>query len=277
MKRSISFFILLISIGLSCSPSNEEQPIKKVNPYSAKLNETPTFIPLDREVLSGLNLKSVKDHRQPNRRLFQKKLIGGDELSVYIVSSETASAQQNNYGIDEFIYLLNGRSRLNPTNGTEVIFSKGDYFVTPRGFTGEWETLGGNEFLIELSIVSSTRAKNNAKNTLPVQIPTSLISGFGIKNTESINAIGRYKNIAYSGSELNVFILGESPQNRRINTDKEQVIQVLSGMVTIIGKEGGEYQFYSGDWLMIPKGVEATWRTEAHGLFRWLSIKQAQL
>ena len=75
--------------------------------------------------------------------------MGGKDLSVYAVSSETATTQQDNYEMEEFIKLINGRSRMNPINGDKEIFETGDSCIAPKGITGRWETIGGDEFLIE--------------------------------------------------------------------------------------------------------------------------------
>jgi len=261
-------YLLLIScLFLGC---NESKTKEENNIVENKVQALKPIL-LDKRALAGLDLKPVKNANDPDRRLFQKKLIGGDELSVYIVSSETATAQQDNYGMEEYIYLLNGRSRMNPKNGPEVIFEKGDHFIAPKGFTGEWETIGGKEFLIELSVIATKRSekKDSDKSNLPYLIDKKVLAGFGIERTEN----GYFQNKVYAGRELTVNIFGEQPVNREITTpENEQIIHILSGGLTLTQADGKKANFLAGDFFMLPKGYVGTWSSEGHGLFRYMKI-----
>ena len=231
-------------------------------------------IRLDREAISGIGLKPVKNADQPDRRLFQKRLIRGTELSVYVVSSETATAQQTNYGMEEFIKLVNGRSRMNPENGDEVIFETGDSFIAPKGFTGEWETIGGSEFLIELSIISTDRVDGDISKlkTLPYLLNKKARSGVdessAMDDSNSIIITELYKGI-----ELSIHHKRITPQTIEItNPMQEHVVEVLSGKI-IITPIGGEAEtFLSGDYYMIPKDFVGKFRYEGHGEVRTMNI-----
>jgi len=105
---------------------------------------------VSKSTLSGVGLKPVKLRDQPERAFFQKNLYRGPELSVYVVSSESWPGKVNNFSIDEFIYMLNGKARVKAEGGEDHIFYTGEHFFAPKGFTGEWEILAGNNLHYEL-------------------------------------------------------------------------------------------------------------------------------
>ena len=87
---------------------------------------------------AGYGLKRVKNAADPDRRLHQKQLYQGKDLAVYVVSSETKTAQWEGYAIDEFIEVLDGRARLRPEETDEDDFYyAGQYFLVPEGYRGD--------------------------------------------------------------------------------------------------------------------------------------------
>ena len=259
-------FLLIIILGISCGEQKKEIESKKFNGIPV--------IRLDREAISGIGLKPVKNNDQLDRRLFQKRLIRGSELSVYVVSSETATAQQDNYGMEEFIKLVNGRSRMNPVNGDEVIFETGDSFVAPKGFTGEWETIGGHEFLIELSVISTQRVKGKTdkSKTLPYLIDKELRSGVRFQKIKGYSNSKIFNEI-YNGIELTIILIATKPKEyKELEPMQEQVVEVLSGMITITPNGSKSELFLSGDYYMIPKGFIGTFKYEGHGMVRTMHI-----
>lgn len=261
MKLKYTIFLVLVLLSLNVK--SQSQVIKP--------------IPVDKEVLSGLNLKAVKNKDQPDRRLFQKNIFWGKEIGVFIVSSETASARQENYAMEEFLYLLNGRSRMNPDNGDEIIFKTGDYFVAPKGFTGEWETQGGGEFILELSVIARNRpeVEVNPDLTLPVALDRNLLSGYDMPSIENGKSA---KKVLYAGLELTVEVeIHKNGIQSVEESKKEQLLQVLSGKLTITDAEGEVHTFYRGEWFILPQGFEGQWEMQAHGLFRTLRITRSDL
>jgi len=127
----------LLLIVLSCNNAPDIVPI-----------EAPVIKPLlvDKEVLSGIGLKQVTNANEPDRELFQQNIFRGNDISVYVVSSETASASHDNYSIDEFIYLVNGSAQISTEGESLQTFSTGDFFVAPKGLKGEWETHGATNY-----------------------------------------------------------------------------------------------------------------------------------
>ncbi len=241
----------------------------------AQKNTTIKVIPVDKSALSGIDLKPVKNDNQPERRLFQRNIMWGRELGVFVVSSETATAHQDNYAMEEFIFLLNGRSRMNPENGEEVLFNTGDYFVAPKGFTGEWETQGGDEFLIELSVIATDRpeVEIDKTKTLPFALDKDKLSGYGIELEEDQDAV---RSLLFKGVELTAEVEVQKAGSYAMSRNtKESLVQVLSGMVEIIDADGESNTFYKGDWFILPQGFTGNWESKAHGLFRSLQITRS--
>lgn len=230
-------------------------------------------IPIDKEALSGLNLKPVVNAEQPERKLFQKNLFIGKEIGVFIVASETADADWENYSVDEFIFVLNGRARLHPKGSKQVYFNKGDFFVAPKGYKGVWETQGGKSFYHELAVVALNRIKtDNASGKLPVIISKEKLDGIGIsKNKED-----GYNDLLFEGIDLTVTAKSEKPLLKQINTKKEQLIYVLAGKVTLTSHSKKEHTFYTNEFFVLPKGFTGTWKSEGHELFRSLHVAKTK-
>lgn len=265
--KHYSFLFLLLLIISSCGE------YKTVDLVPKEFKGIP-IIRLDKEAVSGIGLKPVQNKDQPERRLFQKRLIRGSDLSVYVVSSETATAQQNNYGMEEYIKLINGQSRMNPINGEEVIFETGESFIAPKGFTGEWETLGGDEFLIELSIITTDRVNGDVSEpkTLPYLLDKKARSGL-VRFSATENSDSKLTHKLYAGIELTVTLENITPQTIEISHPmQEQIVEVLSGKITITPKKGSPEAFVHGDYFMIPRGFIGTFEYEGHGIVRTMHI-----
>ena len=245
-----------------------------VNSGLAQNSQPPNrAIPLDQRALSGLDLAPVSNPSQPDRRLFQKKLLGGNDISVYIVSSETASAVQTDYGIDEFIFLINGRARINPDQGEEVFFTPGDFFMVPRGFDGEWETQGGTEFYHELSVITSRRAEVvDSTLQLPMIIDKNKLAGIDLTPSEAKPGVEFYRDEIYRGTELNIDLEAIESGIYEMEDGQEQLVYVIAGSVDVINSDGESQSFYSGDFFVLPQGFTGSLDCEGHHLFRSLRV-----
>jgi len=269
--KKILFLSTLFCLSLIACQEKQEQP-------KVAKEEKPIIKPLllDKATLSGLNLKSVTNQSQPERRLFQKNLYRGPEISVYVVSSETAEADWDNYGIDEFIYVLNGRARLRPRNGKERFYYPGDFFFAPKGYTGEWETQGGTEFYHELSVIATQRPKEKVDSLQqPYLVDKMKLAGRGITPIEQ-GENEAYKDVLLEGAELDIHLEGELETTKNITTPlKEQLIYIVSGTLNLT-PTGGEIQtFYTGDFLVLPTGFTGKWESKGHRLFRSLRVYKA--
>ncbi|MEM6348151.1 MAG: cupin domain-containing protein [Bacteroidota bacterium] len=260
MSKLSLCLILLLGFVYSLSAQNDTEEI--IRPLL-----------LDKATLSGEDLKPITNPNEPERQFFQKNLYRGPEISVYIVSSETWPGQMNNFGIDEFLFVLNGRARISPLHGTERVFQRGDYFFAHRGYTGGWETQG--EYYYELSVITTQRADSSEKLTgrLPELLDRAKLSGFGLTKVDSSGSAERYHDVLASGVELSVSVEAETPQKREIaNPLPEQLVGVLTGKIILTAADGQSDTFYAGDWFVLPQGFTGSWESMGHRHCRTLRI-----
>lgn len=232
---------------------------------------------LDAAYLSGLNLKSVTNANQPDRKLFQKRLYRGTDISIYIVSSESASANHESYGMEEFLYLINGAARMKPKQGAERYYYTGDFFIAPKGYIGEWETIGATDFHHELSVISTKRNKKEANpdKLLPVLIDKKILSGIGMTKINTAETL--YRDTIYQGHELTIITEAEAASNKTIDQAlDEQLIYVIAGAVNIIDKANQSQTFYAGDFFVLPANFTGQWKSSGHQLFRSMRISKSK-
>ena len=234
----------------------------------------PEPILIDKSTLSGIGLKRIELDDQPGRKFFQKNLYRGEELSVYVVSSQSWPGRMDNFAIDEYIYMLNGKARVKPDGGEDHFFRSGEHFFAPKGYTGEWEIIAGDNYHYELSIITTPRADSVilSRDMIPQLLDKDQLSGTQI----ALNEEGYVEQELIKGDELTLTLHGEKPGEREISEGEEQVICLLSGQAQISLPEGSEKTFYTGDYLILPKGLTGTWRSEGHGLVKYLTIKQTK-
>ena len=140
---------------------------------------------LDKSTLSDLGLKKIKLKNEPERDFFQKRLYGGKEISVYVVSSETWEAPFDAFWFDEFILMLHGQALV--TIGDEKIkLYSGERVFSPKGFPGSWKVEIGDYHHYELSVITNQRADSTKISPLkgPMVLDESKLSGAHIELDE---------------------------------------------------------------------------------------------
>jgi len=265
MKKFSRFYVLalLLVFSIHTHVFAQTDTIKVISP-----------ILLNKETLSGVGLQKVQLKNEPEREFFQKRLFRGEDISIYVVSSETWKTSMENFPFDEFVYILNGRANVQPKDGNQQIFNSYEFFTIPKGFTGTWEVLAGNNYHYELSVIATKRATVENTNTIktPILLDKSKVSGVDI----NLNEAGLFKEVLSEGAELTVVLKAEKP--RKVDNmirKKDQLIGVLSGQVLIKNFTGEEKTFYTGDFFILPKGFEGVWETSGHGLFRSIVVERS--
>ncbi|WP_430412541.1 cupin domain-containing protein [Kordia sp.] len=216
--------------------------------------------------LSGLDIPKVTLKAHPERAYFQKRIYKGSDLSIFILSSETATNTIANFPIDEFVYYLKGKAEITTKNDQKITFLSGDYICVPKGFSGTWINNGGNTYHLELSVISNKRAAKETISTpnIPFLLNRELLSG--IENSSKETSL-------FSGVELNMKTVSEKAGLKEISkTNTDQFIHVLDGIVTIIPKNGASETYLRGDFFILPKGFSGSWKTEAQDTFRMLLV-----
>ncbi|MEM9919009.1 MAG: cupin domain-containing protein [Bacteroidota bacterium] len=222
-------------------------------------------------LLSGLDIPRLKLENHPERAYFQKRIYKGSELSVFILSSETALNEIKNFPIDEFVYYLNGKAEIVPQEGDALSFYAGDYLFVPKGFSGNWTNNGGNTYHLELSVISNRRANSTmiSEAKMPFVLDRALMSGIGLTAIDTAT----YRDVLYEGVELDVVTESEKSNKREIlNSEKEVFIHVLNGSLTLRAKNGEANTFYSGDFFVLPKGFTGRWESKGQNLLRILKV-----
>lgn len=256
-KLSIIFVLFLLVIGIQ-------------NQTSAQNILKPIL--LDKSTLSGIGLDKVSLNAEPEREFFQKRLLRGDDISVYVVSSQSWTTRMDNFAIDEVVFMLNGKALITPDQGQKMEFQSNEFFFIPKGYTGKWQIQANDSYHYELSVISTQRApKPDPNKTLPELLDKDAISGVQI----ALDASGDYKKVLAKGNELTVSLNAEKPKEIKFSEPaKERLIYVLSGQVVITDNEDSEYTFHTGDFFVLPKGFIGKWNSQGHGLFKSLVVEK---
>lgn len=223
------------------------------------------------ELLSGLNIPPLELKAHPERAYFQRRVYQGQELSVYILSSETALNEITDFPIDEFVYYLDGRANIETEAGEQLQFFAGDYLFVPKGFSGNWTNHGGPKYHLELSVIANRRADSTQVSTAkkPFLLDRPLLAGIGLTPVDS----AQYRDLLYDGVELAVWTESEEANTKEIKGyPREEFLHVLNGKLTLTTENGVTFEYVVGDFLIIPKGFRGTWKAEGQNLLRLLKV-----
>ena len=258
MKKSIIAILpILFHLGVIAQQTTKESIVK---PFK-----------IEESILSGMDIPKLKLDDHPEREYFQKRIYAGSELSIFILSSETALNEIKDFPIDEFVYYINGRADIITSDNESLSFYSGDYLFVPKGFSGNWTNNGGNTFHLELSVITNKRSDSTLtpKAKKPFLLDRELLSGIGLTKVDSIH----YRDLIYSGLELDVITESSKPSIRNIPyLEKEILIHVLNGIVTIKPDRDEVYTFYKGDFFVLPKGFKGSWKSKGQSLSRVLKV-----
>lgn len=242
--------------------------------FTLAQDNKPSPILLDKEVLSGVNLRKIDLKDEPEKDFYQKMLFNGSDIMIFVVSTETWNNKIENYAFDEYVYLLNGQSIVKPKTDNAKIFNYGDHFFVPKNFQGTWEVNAGENLHYELSVISKLRTDSTyiSKNTTFSEVERSMLSGVQL----SLDDDNIHQEIIREGVELKLTFNAEKPQIRKLEgTTKEQLVHVLSGMITFTDSDNKVFTFHTGDFFVIPKGLEGQWNSQGHGIVKYLIVEKS--
>lgn len=257
--QQLKTILYALLIGLSCLNLSQGQTALKP-------------ILLNKAALSGIGLEKVVLEQEPDREFFQRRVLRGDDISVYIVSSQSWTTRMDNFAIDEVVYMLNGKALIAPEKGDGLEFQSNEFFFIPKGYTGSWEIQAGDNYHYELSVIATQRVSSiNPPNVMPVLLEKNKLSGLDIK----LDSSGSSETILSKGIELTVALRAERPQETIFsNPVQEQLVHVLSGQVIVTDTQDTTYTFHTGDFFMLPKGFTGKWKSQGHGLFKSLVVQK---
>jgi len=232
--------------------------------------EKPKPVLLDKSALSGLGLQQVTLKDTPERKFFQKQLYRGQEISVYVVSSESWTVPFERFWFDEFILMYNGQARVK-ADDKDYHFLAGNYVFAPKNFPGEWEVKAGDKLHYELSVITNRRADSTQVSTHkhPFVLDAKRLSDMAV----DLDASGMYQEALATGTELTVKLKLETPGSRTISEAKEQLICLLAGKLILKNIDGSQQEFFAGDYVVIPHKYSGHWTSEGHTLIRYLTVE----
>lgn len=263
----ILLFVIILTI---CACDTKKEAPKNALPKKNVLKP----ILLDKSTLSGVGLRKINLKDTPQKDFFQKNLYRGTDLSVYVVSSQSWKSKMENFGFDEFIYILNGQARVKPENGAEQYFYTGDYFFCPKGYKGDWDIQAGENYHYELSVITTLRADSiqQLEQLRHQLLDKSILSGTSIQ----LDTYGLYETNLAKGVELTINLKAEEPRKITLQNVKEQLICVLSGQVSIKDANEDLQTFYTGDFFLLPKDFDGAWESKGHGVVKYISVQKSE-
>ncbi len=150
---SISMLVTQVSFAETVADSTSRAPVR-----------------VSKDAVGGIGLEEIP-WDNPSRAAKLVSLFRGEELSVSVFESVPVTSDNNsvssksrvsNYPYDQFVVVLSGKSILTDETGTSQVFSVGDFFIVPKGFSGTWEEFGAYRELIVI--------EEEAARTRPLEI-----------------------------------------------------------------------------------------------------------
>ena len=136
MKRIVGFFLCLV-IATAAGMSIAEKH-KTVHP--AKMSKAD----IGGEIFSRPNMKK-EDHDNGNTTLSVTTLKSSDKkffTGMYKSRGEREEYKEEPYGVDEFMYFLEGSVTLTSADGAVQVIDAGEAVSIPREWKGTWESDG---------------------------------------------------------------------------------------------------------------------------------------
>lgn len=228
---------------------------------------------IDKSALSGIGLSQIDQPNDPDKEFYQRRICWGEELGIFIVSTNSYTNKINNFPFDEYVYMFHGEAEVRPIEGENQRFLSQEHFFAPKGFTGEWEIIAGENLHYELSVISTKRADSTATTLYDkhMAIDHKILSGVDIEFDEN----GICQKEVVEGAELTFILNAEKPQTKAFKKFKEQLIHVLSGSISITTVDNTTHTFHTGDFFIIPNNMEGQWQSSGHSLAKFLSIQRS--
>ena len=253
-KLGLIICILLLSRSIAIAQGNESSGLFKIS----------------RSNLAGENLSPRKLNGEDDDTFQQRVVFNGEDLIIYVVAIGNRTNEFGRFPIEEFIYWINGKARVEPNGEDSFDVQAGDYFIQPKGFSGKFNFVSGDPLHLELSVISKKRADSAVVSSISkaMVIERDVLSGSGdYKEGEDIQI--------YSGVEL-VLNLVRHEHRTFTNTSKDRVIHVLNGIISITDEMNQETIFYPGDFFVLSKGFTGKWESTGSQAFRGFEVMQIE-
>lgn len=186
------------------------------------------------------------------------------EETGYIAGVWDCTAQVDHlapYGVDEFMYLLDGTVIMGMPDGSEVTINAGEAFMIPKGLNCQWKQPGYvRKIFMILDEPHNKRDTTPAANPSLDRITVSSLSApkvaegdVSTTRTDFVNATGTM-SVSVSDHAATKSAARAAPAN--------EVICVIEGALSL-EHEGQTHKFAKGESVYLPKGCVTGWQTEA--------------
>lgn len=232
------------------------------------------IVRLDPKALSGLGLDGGPSDVEGQLR-YGRMLYDGDKFNVMVAAGNAGNNKEvlemENFRMQELCYLLNGSVTFIESDGRVQTFHTGDFFVIPRGYTGQMITQGNHLYQV-LVVITDERADPIPGNTSPKLVDRSAMSGHGLESFVfgPHPELEANRKLIDGGAELTVSVVEVETNSGEFTDMAEEFVYVVSGSATLTPVGGEPQTFYKGDFFVVPQGWSGTWAVEGNHLYREL-------
>lgn len=174
------------------------------------------------------------------------------------------------YGVNEFMYLLEGSVTMVLEDGKEVTINAGEPFIIPKGLPCQWKQQGYvRKYFVIFENPETPAADDVSSLGIILPNPSGPSEGMAQINTEDasgfIGDVPTQHNYTYYTDPSNQFSCGlwdstpfEAPAEP---FPRSELMILLEGSVTLTDKDGNDYFFKAGDTAYVPKGAVRGWKS----------------
>lgn len=223
---------------------------------------TKSIYKIPKALLAGEGLDSIPQ-QDTTRTVFQKKVYDGEDIIIFMVAIGTGITNEfQGFPLEEFIYWINGKAVVEPDGAEPFPVYTGDYFVQAKGFNGKWNFVDIGGVHLELALIAKNRPGQEVRSPISqaMVLDRDLISGVTQPDNGQI----------YNGVEITVNLRTEPSELDEIL--QERMLHVLNGVLTVTTPDREVYQFFPGDFFVLPEGFEGAWSHSSLQQLRVLEV-----
>jgi len=224
----------------------------------------------------------IQDELDPDD--FQSKLpvqstyayYDDDQTGLYVGVWETSEMQEKfqPYGMEEFMWILEGQVAMVDENNKETIVKPGEAFVIPKGYPCSWKQAGYlKKYYMIYENPDGEFPEALAANGIIIPRPDAPMKEvrtyhpFDIKGELPIQK----NHTCYQDTtgQLSVGTWESTPfKSKLLPFPGSEMVVMIGGAVTVLNDKGIEHNFTKGDAFFIPEGTICSWRaTETVRMF----------
>jgi hypothetical protein len=177
------------------------------------------------------------------------------------------------YGVNEFMYLLEGSVTMILEGGDEVTINAGEAFIIPKGLPCQWKQQGYvRKYFVIFENPGTPAADDVSSQGIILPKPSGPSEAMQpIAIDDAAVFVGEkpvQHNHTYFTAPGSQMICGlwdstafETPA---IASPESELMIILEGAVTLTNKDGNNYLFKAGDTAYVPKGCVRSWKSSEY-------------